>query len=99
MFYTGRRAVAAKDVVTTIEKWEGELREYTSLAGLFVEITLKILNLKRMFPEAIMGMRRIVELTDYQEAREYAIKHARVLQDEKGPKASTLEVNEDEEEK
>ena len=99
VFYSGRKAVAAKDVVTTIEKWEGELREYTSLTGLVVENTLKILNLKRMLPKTIKDMLQTVELTDYNEAKEYVIKQARVFQNEKDPKASTLDLNEDEEDK
>ena len=85
VFYSGRKAVAAKDVVATIETWEGELREYTSLTGLAVDNTLKLLNLKRMLPEAIRNMLQTVELTDYTAAEEYAIKQARVLQQEKDP--------------
>ena len=50
LFYSGRKAVAAKDVVATIEVWEGELREYKNLTGLTVDNTLKIINLKRMSP-------------------------------------------------
>ena len=96
VFYSGRKAVAAKDVAATIETWEGELREYTSLTGLAVDNTLKLLNLKRMLPEAIRKMLQTVELTDYTEAKEYAMKQARVLQKE-NPKSPTLDLNEDEE--
>ena len=99
VFYSGRKAVAAKDVVTSIETWEGEHREYTSLTGLVVENTLKILNLKRMLPEAIKNMLQFVEITEYNEAKEYAIKQARVFQKEKDPKTTTLDLNEDEGEK
>ena len=53
VLYSGRKAVAAKDVVITIEKWEGEHREYTSLTGFVVDDTLKVLSLKRMVPETI----------------------------------------------
>ena len=99
VFYSGRKAVAAKDVVATIETWEGELREYTSLTGLAVENTLKLLNLERMLPEAIKKMLQTVEIKDYTEAKEYATNQARVLLKEKDPKAATLDLNEDEEEK
>ena len=99
VFYSGRKAVAAKDVVAAIETWEGELREYTSLTGLVMENTLKLLNLKRILPEAIKNMLQTVEIKDYTEAKEYAIKQARVLQKEKDQNNATLDLNEDEEEK
>ena len=41
-------------------------------------------------------MLQTVELTDYTEAKEYAMKQARVLQKE-NPKSPTLDLNEDEE--
>ena len=63
VFYSGRKAVAAKDVVATFEEWEGELREYKNLTGLTVDNTLMIINLKRMLPEAIRKMLQTVELT------------------------------------
>ena len=47
--------------------------------------TLKLFNLKRMLPEAIWKMLQTVELTDYTEAKEYAIKQARVPQKENYP--------------
>ena len=50
VFYSGRKAVAAKDVAATIETWEGELREYKELTGNSVDNTLKVLNLKRILP-------------------------------------------------
>lgn len=43
----------------------------------------KILNRKRMFPEAIKEMLQHVEITDYNEAKEYAIKQASVLRKER----------------
>ena len=60
--------------------------------------TLKLLNLNRMLPEAIRKMLQTVELMDYTEAKEYAMKQARVLQKERDPKQPTLDLNEDEEE-
>ena len=86
VFYSGRKAVAAKDVAATIETWEGELREYKNLTGDTVDNTLKVLNLKRMLPEAIRKMLQTIELTNYAEANEYALKQARAMQKEKDPK-------------
>ena len=37
VFYFGRKASGAKDVVATIEIWEGELREYKNFTGLLEE--------------------------------------------------------------
>jgi len=84
VFYSGRKAVAAKDVVATIATWEEELREYTMLTGLEVDNTLKLLNLKRILPEEIEEMLQTVEITEYPLAKEYAIKQARALQKKKG---------------
>ena len=42
-------------------------------------------------------MLQAVELTDYTVANEYAIKQARALINEKGPKTASLDFNEDEE--
>ena len=98
VFYAGRKAVAAKDVVATIASWEEEVREYKLLTGLEVDNTLMVLNLKRILPEEIEEMLQTVEITDYTQAKEYAIKQARVLQKKKGNEALPLDLNEDEEE-
>ena len=79
VFYSGRKAVAPKDVVSTIETWEEELREYKMLTGLDVDNTLKLLNLKRTLPEEVEDMLRTVEITDYALAKVYAIKQARAV--------------------
>ena len=39
-FYSGRKAVAAKDVAATIETWEGQLRAYKNLTGNTVDLSL-----------------------------------------------------------
>ena len=98
VFYSGRKAVTAKDVAPTIESWEGELREYTNLTGHTVDNNLKVLNLKRILPEAIRRMLQTVQITGYSEAKEYALKQARVLQKEKDPKSTSLDLAEDGEE-
>ena len=79
MFYSGRTAVAPKDVVSAIETWEGELRDYKLLTEKEVDNTLMIVNLKRMLPEAIKNMLQTIDCTNYDEAKEYAIKQARAL--------------------
>ena len=97
MFYSGRSAVAAKDVVATIESWEADLKEYTTLTGQPVDNTIKVVNLKRLLPDAIRKMLQTVGHVDYTEAKEYAIKQARVLQKERSQKDMPLDLNEDDE--
>jgi len=96
VFYSGRQAVAAKDVVAIIEEWEGELREYKKLTGLDVDNTLKLLNLERMLPESIAKMLQTVEITDYDKAKEYAIKQAKAQIKNMGSKGVFLDLNEHE---
>ncbi len=79
VFYAGRKAVAAKDVLAIIASWEEEVREYKALTGLDVDNTLKMINLKKILPEGIEEMLQTVEINDYTLAKEYAIKQARVL--------------------
>ena len=99
VFYSGRKAVAAKDVAATIEVWERELREYKDLTGNSVDNTLKVLNLKRILPEAIRKMLQTMEITDYSDAKEYVLKQARAMQKEKEPHHGSLDLAEDEKEK
>ena len=98
VFYSGRKAVAAKDVAATIETWEGELRAYTELTGNTVDNTLQVLNLKRILPESIRKMLQTMKNTTYAEAKEYALKQARALHKEKDP-SQPLDLAENEEEK
>ena len=95
VFYSGRSAVAAKDVVATIESWEADLREYTTLTDLTVDNTIKVVNLKRLLPDAIRKMLQTVGHVDYTEAKEYAIKQARVLLKEKSQKDLPLDLHEE----
>ena len=85
VFYSGRKAVAARDVAPTIEAWEGELREYTTLTGKVMENSLKMINLERMLPESIRKMFQTVEIKEYTKAKEYALKQVRARNREKGP--------------
>ena len=98
VFYAGRKAVAAKDVVATIATREEEVREYKMLTGLEVDNHFMMLNLKRILPTDIEEMSQTVEMSDYVLAKEYALKQARVLSKKKGNKPLQLDLNEDEEE-
>ena len=53
VFHPGRKAVAAKEVVSTIEKYESDIREYQNLIGKSMDNTLMVINLKKMLPEVI----------------------------------------------
>ena len=53
VFHPGRKAVAAKDVVPTIEAYEADVREYENLTGNTVDNTTKVIKLKNMLPEVI----------------------------------------------
>lgn len=85
VYYSGRKAVAAKDVVSTIEAWEGELREYTTLTGKTMENNLKIVNLERTLPANIRKMLQTVDIKEYTKAKEYAIKASQSPQEGEGP--------------
>ena len=97
MFQPDRKAVAAKDVVSTLEAYEGDIREYQILTGNQMDNTMMVVNLKKMMPEVIRERLETLDLQTYAEAKEYAIKQARNLK--KPGKTSTLDLNEDEEEK
>ena len=98
VFYSGRKAVAPKEVTATIAAWEEEVREYKMLTGLEVDNNLMMLNLKRILPVDIEEMLQTVEISEYALAKEYALKQARVLSKKKGNKPLQLDLNEDEEE-
>ncbi len=98
VFYSGRKAVAPKEVMATIAAWEEEVREYKMLTGLEVDNNLMMLNLKRILPVDIDEMLQTVEISEYAQAKEYALKQARVLSKKKGYKPLQLDLQEDEEE-
>ena len=56
------------------------------------ENSLKILQLKRIFPEAIRDMLQTVELTDHQECKEYALKQARAMKIDR-PRKPALDLD------
>ncbi len=50
VYQSNRKAVAVKEVVSTLEANENEVREYNILTGNKVEDTIMLLNLKKMVP-------------------------------------------------
>ena len=79
MFQPDRKAVAAKDVVSTLEAYEGDIREYQIVTGNRMDNTMMVVNLKKMMPEVIRERLETLDLETYAEAKEYAIKQARNL--------------------
>jgi hypothetical protein len=79
VFHPDRKAVAAKDVVSTIEAYEADVREYQNLTGSTMDNTIKELSLKKMLPEVIRERLDTLDVQDYPAAKEYAIKQARLL--------------------
>ena len=65
VFQPDRKAVAAKDVVSTLEAYEADIREYQMLTGNTMEDTMKVINLKRMMPEAIRERLETLDLQTY----------------------------------
>ena len=96
VFQPDRKAVAAKDVVSTLEAYESDIREYQILTGNRMDETMMVVNLKKMMPEAIRERLETLDLQTYSEAKEYAIKQSRNLK--KTSKSSTLDPLENEEE-
>ena len=79
VFHPDRKAVAAKDVVATIEAYEADIREYQNLTGSTMDNTIKVLSLKKMLPDVIRERLDTLDVQDYLLAKEYAIKQARIL--------------------
>ena len=79
VYQSNRKAVAVKEVVSTLEAYEDEVREYKTLTGNNVEYTLMLLNLKKMVPETIRERLETHDVQTYAEAKEYALKQARNL--------------------
>ena len=96
VFSPDRKAVAAKDVVATLEAYENDIREYKLLTGNQVDNDMMVVNLKRMMPEAIRERLETLDFQTYSEAKEYAIKQSRYLKNTS--KTSTSDPLENEEE-
>ena len=66
-----------------IEKLESELREFEAITGHPPDEHAKALALKRMLPTSIRQMLQTVEKTGYKLSKEYALKQARELRNER----------------
>ena len=53
VYQSNRKAVAVKDVVSTLEAYENEVREYKILTSNQVEDSIMLLNLKKMVPDIV----------------------------------------------
>ncbi len=96
VYQSNRKTVAIKDVVSTLEAYENEVREYKILTGNTVEDTIMLVNLKKMVPESNRERVETKDVQTYAEAKEYALKQVRNLK----PKAKpiTIDLHEEEEE-
>ena len=70
VFQPDRKAVAAKDVVSTLEAYEGDIREYQILIGNRMDNTMMVVNLKNMMPDVIRERLGTLDLETYNEAKE-----------------------------
>ncbi len=94
VFPPDRKAVAAKDVVATIEAYEADVRVYQNLTSITMDNARRVLNQEKMLPEVIRERLETHGRKTDTAAKEYAINQARMLK--KGSKTSTLDLNEDE---
>ena len=78
-----RKPVLAKDLAMTIEQFESELREFEAITGKPPDEHAKALALKRMLPPSIRQMLQTVEKTTYKLCKEYALKQAREMRNER----------------
>ncbi len=96
VFQPGRKAVAAKDVVSTLEAYEGDIREYQILTGNNMDNTMMEIYQQKMMPDVIPERVETLDLQSDAEAKEYATKQARTLK--RDSTSSTPYLNENEEE-
>ena len=66
-----------------MEQLESELREFEAITGKEPDEHTKVLALKRMLPKAIRDMLQTMEKDGYKESKEYALKQARALRNER----------------
>ena len=99
MFSPDRKAVSAKDVVSTLEAYENDIREYQILTGNPTDNAMMVVNLKKMMPETIRERLDTLDLESYKEAKGYVIKQARNLKkNSKTPSLDSCENGEETEE-
>ncbi len=98
VYQSNRKAVAVKEVVSTLEAYENEVREYKILTGNQVEDSIMLLNLKKMVPDTIRERLERHDVQTYSEAKEYALKQVRNLKPKSKPISLDLHEEEEEEE-
>ena len=78
-----RKAVEAGNLAAAVEQLESELREFEAITGKEPDEHAMVLALKRMLPKAIREMLQTIEKDGYKESKEYALKQARALRNER----------------
>ena len=74
----------AKDLVQACERLEAERREFEAITGKSPDEHAVFLALKRMLPKAIRGMlQTVAEVKGYKASKEYVLKQARELRNER----------------
>jgi hypothetical protein len=66
-----------------VEQLESELREFEAITGKEPDEHAMVLALKRMLPKAIRDMLQTMEKDGYKDSKEYALKQARALRNER----------------
>ncbi len=78
-----RKAVEAGNLAAAVEQLESELREFEAITGKEPDEHAMVLALKRMMLKAIREMLQTIEKDGYKESKEYALKQARALRNER----------------
>ena len=66
-----------------MEKLETELREFEAITGKESDEHAKVLALKRMLPNILRDMLQTMDKDGYKDSKEYALKQARALRNER----------------
>ena len=78
-----RKPVEAGNLAAAVEQLESELREFEAITAKEPDEHSMTLALKRMLPKAIRDMLQTMEKDGYKESKEYALKQARALRNER----------------
>ena len=78
-----RKQVTAKEVVSILEAFDDETRKYTDVTGKPVDDAFKVLALNKFLPDKIREVLQTADNISYQECKDYAIKQARVINNNK----------------
>ena len=78
-----RKAVEAKVLVQAVEKLEAELWEFEAITGKLPDEHARLLAFKRMLPKSIRPMLQTVEIKGYKPSKEYALKQAQEIRNDR----------------